>query len=252
MLNWSCCTQRIYTLHFNKIQPQDFHKTFLILNCTDIRPMMQLEVSTGQRQFCKKILHVCVPSLCSILLCQNGELILPFTLVIPDLIGSVLLKSSFFLAILLLFQVISWKRSHSGVEERPQVRRAYEVTTSTCDANVKNTFLLMACLQCMIGVTQKLATFEDCCQRLQPIPFFYDLLGIPSTFTNQFIILKGTKCCWTNKKNQLEIFCFCRPTRRHATIPCSMTCKEVAGNLWEFFSVEATSYHAYKGRRSSQ
>ncbi|XP_015753224.1 PREDICTED: U6 snRNA-associated Sm-like protein LSm2 isoform X1 [Acropora digitifera] len=56
--------------------------------------MMQLEVSTGQRQFCKKILHVCVPCLCSILLCQN--------------------------AILLLFQVISWKRSHSGVEERPQ------------------------------------------------------------------------------------------------------------------------------------
>lgn len=172
MLNWSCCTQRIYSLHFNKIQPQDFNKPFLILNCTDIRPMMQLEVSTGQRQFCTKILHVHEHSLCSILLCQNGELILGFTLVIPDLIGSVLLKSSFFLAILLLFQVISWKRSHSGVEERPQVRRAYEVTTSTCDANVKNTFLLMAGLQCMIGVTQKLATFEDCCQRLQPIPFF--------------------------------------------------------------------------------
>ena len=91
---------------------------------------------------------MCTPgvhSLFSILLCQNGELILGFTLVIPDLIGSVLIKSSFFLAILLLFQVISWKRSHSGVEERPQVRRAYEVTTSsTCDANVKNTFLLMA------------------------------------------------------------------------------------------------------------
>lgn len=137
MLNWSCCTQRIYTLHFNKIQPQDFQKTFLILNCTDFRPMMQLEVSTGQRQFCKKILHVYVHCLCSVLLCQNGELILVFTLVMPGLIGSVLLKSCFFLAILLIFQVISWKRSHSGVEERPQVRRAYEVTTSsTCDANV--------------------------------------------------------------------------------------------------------------------
>lgn len=137
MLNRSCCTQRIYTLHFNKIQPQDFHKTLLILNCTDIRPMMQLEVSTGQRQFCKKTLHVCRHSLCSILLCKNGERILVFTLVIPDLIGSVLLESSFSLAILLIFQVISWKRSHSGVEERPQVRRAYEVTTSsTCDANV--------------------------------------------------------------------------------------------------------------------
>ena len=99
--------------------------------------MMQLEVSTGQRQFCKKIPHVYVHCLCSVLLCQNGELILVFTLVMTDLIGSVLLKSSFFLAILLIFQVISWKRSHSGVEERPQVRRAYEVTTSsTCDANV--------------------------------------------------------------------------------------------------------------------